>query len=406
MKQPNRFCWFCVIIFLFAISIFGNGCDDDDDDDDDQTMDDDATDDDATDDDALDDDALDDDAGDDDTADDDLPDGCITGDFTLYFGIFHSHSSFSDGKGRPPEAYAYARDEGELDVFALTDHLEYLYIPVPPDKYARLLEVADEFDDPGSYVALAGFEYSLALDLRHFTWAGHSNVFFSPELFTWIMLDYHEFFEELLACPQCLASFNHPGWDGQTNWDGFTYVPEVDPQITTIELSTWDLDAWPFLFEALDQGWHVSPTWNQDNHERGWGTEDDTRTGVWLDVLTRDGVYDALLNRRTFSTLDRNADILLTTSQGCWMGSDLRGTQTATLIVEADDPDAGDGFAALELWGRGEELLAEFDCDSQLTCHWEIELTLPEAGSYVLARAVEDDGDLLVSAPIWLGEAF
>lgn len=335
-----------------------------------------------------------------DTEGDAPPNGCIRGDFSVYFGMFHSHSNFSDGRGTPREAYEHARDQGELDVFALTDHLEMLYIPVPPDKWETLHAIADELYLPGSYVTLVGFEYSSAFDLPFFTSSGHNNVFFSDEMFPIVMLDYHLFYLKLLECPGCLAHFNHPGYGGQTNWDGFTYDPALDPQINQIELSTWDLDAWPYLFEALDQGWHVSPNWNQDNHGGEWGTEDDHRTGLWLEELTRESVYRCLRNRRTFSTLDRNASIRLMTSEGCWMGSILSGCLSATLTIEAVDPDAGDGFDTIELWGPGQELLQEFPCEGNTRCESNVDFALDEAG-YVLVRAVQEDGDLLVSAPIW-----
>jgi len=394
-------------MLLFALPL---ACDDDDDDDDDDdndttTDDDDDNDNDDNDDDDNDDDNNDTAADDDDDDDDDtvLPEGCIAGDFSVYFGMLHSHSAFSDGRGTPRTAYEHARDEGDLDVFALTDHLELLYLPIPPDKWERLHDIADEFYEPGSYVSLVGFEYSSAFDLPTFVSSGHINVFFSDEMFPIIMLDYHYFYELLLQCPDCLAQFNHPGYGGQTNWDNFEYDPDMDSQINQIELSTWHLDAWPFLFEALDKGWRLSPTWNQDNHDGGWGTEDDHRTGLWLSDLTRESVRDCLRDRRTFSTLDKNASLRFQTAEGCWMGSDLSGTTLATLLVEAVDPDEGDGFASLELWGNGEQLLLDFDCAGNQICELEDTLTLSGAGDYVLVRAVQEDGDLLVSAPIWFG---
>jgi len=395
--------------------VVGCGCDDDDHSTGSGQADDDADDPSASsglgdtgdDDTGDDDDTADDDTGDDDTGDDDDDDtqagGCISGEFDLYFGMFHSHSIFSDGRGLPREAFEHARDAGDLDVFALTDHLEMLYIPLPPDKWEILQALADEYNVPGSYVALAGFEYSSAYDIPGFVSSGHNNVFFSEEMFPVIMLDYHVFYQRLLECPTCLGQFNHPGYSGQTNWDGFEYHADVDPQMTQIELSTWGVDGWPFLFDALDQGWHVSPTWNQDNHNKGWGTEDDHRTGLWLSELTREAVLDCLRDRRTFSTLDKNASIRLRTEEDCWMGSILPDVFSATLTIEAEDTDEGDGFATIEIWGPGYELIDEFDCGGATWCErqWEF---IVDASGYVLARAVQEDGDLLVSAPIWLGE--
>ncbi len=38
------------------------------------------------------------------------------GDYTVYYGTLHNHSSFSaDAKGDPQQAYIYARDSSKLD---------------------------------------------------------------------------------------------------------------------------------------------------------------------------------------------------------------------------------------------------------------------------------------------------
>jgi hypothetical protein len=396
---------FSVVLFLLLAILCAGvalGCGDDDDDDN-SSADDDNNDTAAGDDDDDDD---DDDDNNDDNDDDTLPPGCITGDFEPVFGMLHSHSAFSDGHGTPSEAYEWARDQGDLDFFALTDHLEILYLNVPPNKWEILNRVADEFNDPGAYVALVGFEYSLGID--HLgdpvVFTAHNNVFFADELMSNFMFDYHQFYQELAACENCLAQFNHPGWDGQTNWNGFEYVPGLDPQLVLIELSTWGVDAWPFLFECLDQGWHVSPTWNQDNHSREWGTEDDHRTGAWVSELTRPGIREVMEQQRTFSTLDKNATIALMAEGVCWMGSQLTGTLTASLEVFVDDPEPEDGFDVIELFGRNMELLGQVDCAGAPTCDGGWDVTLAQDG-YVVARATQTDGDELVSAPIWLSAA-
>ncbi len=362
------------------------------------------------DDDAVDDDAVDDDAADDDaTDDDDVIDGCITGDFEPAWGMLHSHSLYSDGKGTPREAYTWARDQGKLDFFALTDHLEILHIPIPPDKFEKLLPLADEFNDPGNYVAMAGFEYSLGIDLAataqagQFVFSAHNNVFFVDTLFPMITFDYRMFYEDLLACETCLAQFNHPGWEGQTNWDGFEYYPEVDKQMHLIEMSTWNYDPWEELFQCLDQGWHVSPTWNQDNHNKEWGTEDDHRTGAWVSELTREGFRQVMVQHRTFSTLDKTATIRMMADDVCWMGSELTGTLQASIFVEVFDSDYEDGFTVIELYGKGMELLAEFDCPGGPECTATGYANLVDDG-YVIARAEQLDGDELISAPIWFSK--
>ena len=79
-------------------------------------------------------------------ADEPLPvlQGCMKGDFTAYFGNFHAHTGNSDGEGDPDSALAYARDTGGLDIQAITDHLEQLYLyyaGIPDDEYPGIVEI-------------------------------------------------------------------------------------------------------------------------------------------------------------------------------------------------------------------------------------------------------------------------
>jgi hypothetical protein len=86
----------------------------------------------------------------------------------------------------------------------------------------------------------------------------------------------------------------------------------------------------------------------------------------------------------------------------CWMGSILTGFATLAVEAEATDADAGDGYATLELFGPGQTLVASVACGGAETC--SIGETIDVAGPmYVVARATQTDGDLLVSAPVWVG---
>ena len=87
------------------------------------------------------------------------------------------------------------------------------------------------------------------------------------------------------------------------------------------------------------------------------------------------------------------------------MGSILTGVDEIAVFVQADDPDDGDGYATLELFGTDRSAaLATVDCDGARPC--TLRATLPvDAPLYVVPRAQQEDGDLLVGAPIWAAPA-
>ena len=326
-----------------------------------------------------------------------LPRGCIQGSYTPYFGNFHAHTGYSDGAKTPREAFQYARDVAGLDILVVTDHLEQLHLPLGDRWGACKAEAAAE-QRPGAFVASCGFEYGSGFTpLASST--GHANVFFSADLFVAIQLDFRDFYATLTACADCVGQVNHPGSDKDEHFNHFEYHATADARLNLFEFNSDP--AWELYFEALDAGWHLSPMLNQDNHDADWGTENDHRSGVLLDTLDLPALQAALRQRRTFSTEDKNAAITVIAAGACWMGSILAGTGVVDLVVEARDVDTADGFAAITLYGRGQQQLDDFDCQGQNPCLATFAVTAAQS-PYFVARADQADNDRLIAAPIWL----
>jgi hypothetical protein len=285
--------------------------------------------------------------------------GCITGSFTAYRGDLHAHTGYSDGEQTPQDAFAMARDVAGLDIMVVTDHVEQLLIPPPVDKWGECQAQADGFNAAGSFVASCGFEYGSGMSLVPPCMStGHNNVFFADSLFGATQTDFHDFYASLAGCGPCIGQFNHPGDGDCQTWSNFEYDQPADQKLNLLELSGGG-PAWDLFFVALDAGWTVSPMNNQDNHSANWGTANNRRSGLYLTELTRDALRQAMLDRRTFSSLDQNASIRMMADDVCWMGSILTQYPAASLSVSvtAEDPDAADGFSAIELYGPAKAAL-------------------------------------------------
>ncbi len=324
-----------------------------------------------------------------------LPGGCLTGDYEAFFGLIHSHSTLSDGSGPPEQAFTHARDEAGLDVMVLTDHMEVFY-GQEHLWFEGCGDVADTFYVPGAYLADCGYEYATSV----FGQSGHNNVFYADFLIGG-HLEIPPFYAELAACERCVGQFNHPGGRPLQTWNDYAYDAAADSRMHLMEFNGTE-DPWSHFFRALDAGWHVSPTYNQDNHDTDWGTKDDRRTGLWMSELTREALRDTMVARRTFMSHDRDATIVMWAQDVCWMGSILVGLAQADLRVVA--ADAGEeGFATIELFGPGAALLGSFDCAGANPCEATFAVTV-EGPTYVVARAIQQDGDPLVAAPIWFAQ--
>jgi len=323
--------------------------------------------------------------------------GCVKGSFKPYFGNLHAHTSYSDGKKTPKDAFKYARDVAKLDVMVVTDHVEQLYLPLPLDRWGKCKSQAAAELKAGSFVAACGFEYGSAFTPA-FTSAGHANVFFSPKLFPAIQLNFKDFYKTLAACKTCIGQYNHPGSDKDQHFGNFKYDKAADARMNLFEFNS--KAAWTLFFKALDAGWHLSPVYNQDNHGADWGTKDNTRSGLLMTKLDLKSLAETMGARRTFMTTDKNASIILMAGS-CWMGSVLKGASSLTLTVTVADKDAADSFSAIELYGKGQKKLASGSCKGANPCSTTFNVTAKQS-PYFVARAKQTDGGLLVSAPIWL----
>ena len=326
--------------------------------------------------------------------------GCVEGSFSPYFGNFHAHTADSDGEGSPADAFTMARDVAGLDMMAVTDHLEQLYnlLGMPAADYPECMATAEEMTADGEFLALCGYEYGSGFGLVGST--GHNVVLFNDYLFPMVQLDFHDFYQSVIESPSCVTEFSHPGDEAGMTWSNFEYDAAVDEKMNLFDFKG-NGDTWSLYFQALDAGWHVSPMHDQDNHSANWGTADDTRSAFYMGALTIAALYDAMQDRRSFMTHDKDAAIRLMADATCWMGSVLSGFASLAVDAEATDAEAGDGYATMELYGPGQTLIASVDCGGGESC--AIGDTIDVAGpTYVVARATQTDGDVLVSAPVWV----
>jgi len=331
------------------------------------------------------------------------PVGCIQGDYKVYFGNFHAHTSNSDGVETPDFAFKYGRDEGELDIFAITDHLEQLYTlyGMADSDLPDCIETAKSLTDE-NYLALCGYEYgsgfkvSLETGLNIST--GHSNVFFHDKLFPIAQLDFRDYYKSLETCFDCIAQFNHPGDEETQTFNEFEPYQPIFNKMALYEFNGAG-DVWNLFFLALSKGWYLSPTFNQDNHSANWGTADDNRTGLYMSTFSMDGLMESFVQRRTFATEDKNASIKMLAGGICWMGSQLSGVKNIKISVEVADRD-NEGFEKIELFDGLQNIISEVNCDSKPECVLLFDLSV-EFPMHIVARATQTDGQKIVSAPLW-----
>lgn len=311
-----------------------------------------------------------------------------------YFGQLHAHSTLSSGLDTPEQLYATAVQEG-MDFFAVTDHsnsfdnsrsgnINQDGAAISSDWAAGKAAAADAATE--TFLPLFGYELSWppTRDL------GHIATFCTPG---WLSYEQEEastlerYYEALVSCPGSVSQFNHPG-EYYGDFEDFShYDQRYDDAIFLLEVSAErSFSAYDRYTRALDRGWHVAPSSSQSS--RG-------RTAIWADALTEKAIFDAIRQYRVYATGDPDLSISFTVD-GQSMGSIL--TQAETLEATLSDPtDSVIGLVEVIVDG-GRVFFSQTVQTAQAA------LTIPLSGnhSYYYLRVTQPDGDIAVTAPVWI----
>lgn len=331
-------------------------------------------------------------------------------DWNLYFGQLHAHTDISNGAGSVEEAFQYASQVDGLDFFAVTDHSDSFDnadmgaidadgVDISADWAAGKQAAASVTN--GDFVGLFGFEMTWPEDKQ----LGHISTFNTPGWQTRDQADFENvptalenYYKALTAVPGSVSQFNHPD-TVHGDFERFDhYSPQYDAVVSLLEVAGEDgvVDC-EYYDLALDKGWHVAPTNNQNNHNGQWGDASDARTVVLAKSLTEEALYAAMKDRRVYATQDSDLAIFYELN-GTVMGSILPKSEEAEITVFLSDPtDEAIGNVEVVTDG-GAVLVSEYvETPSQV-------LELPASGgrSYYYLRITQPDGDVAVTAPVWM----
>jgi len=246
-------------------------------------------------------------------------------DYNIFFGQLHSHTSYSDGAGTIFEAYEHAKGVDTIDFLAVTDHsnsfdnagsasLANGSVSTEWTEGHAAAEAATDND----FVALFGYEMTWSNGL------GHVNTFNTQGFQSRTQSDYsvystalQNYYTTLKTDTSSLTQFNHPGTTFGDFSDFSYYDADIDDLITLIEVGNGEgaigssgyFPSYEYYTRALDKGWHVAPSNNQDNHKGNWGDSNTARTVVLADSLSEENIYDAIRNMRVYSTEDNDLEI-------------------------------------------------------------------------------------------------
>ena len=358
--------------------------------------------------------------------------------FQRYFGQLHSHTQYSDGAGSLESALDYVKklpESANVDFVAFTDHSNYfdksgaanpegaLYDMSQATEYSQETwktykdaVAAFNTENAGSMVAIAGFEM---------TWSGgpgHINTFNTPGIVSRNNTTLNnktkdaglQAYYKLLSQTEgvdSISQFNHPGTTFGNFIDFGYWDAGVDTRMYMVEVGNGEgqigaggyYPSYEQYIMALDKGWHVAPTNNQDNHKGRWGNANDARDVILTDDFSESGIYAALRARRMYATEDKNLELDYTVN-GNMMGSIIDVPEKLNFEISFNDPDRTDSIAKVELVVNSGKVAYTWDSAADLT-KGSVSVELAPEYTYYFVRVTEADGDLAVTAPVWVGES-
>lgn len=327
--------------------------------------------------------------------------------YNFYYGVPHSHTSYSDGKGTPTEAYEHARNMG-LDFLIITDHLGRLFnseidwdnqILKDGKMYSKWQMISIESDainkKYNDFLALIGFE------IRTKIW-GHLNVINSKniinkkrgklieELYDWLKTQYN-----------IVVSLNHPSRSSKT----LPTLTKMNRLMNLVEVGNGSTPhkykrSEDCYFKILDNGCHAAPINGQDNHLNNWG-DCDNLTVVIAENLNITSFISAMKLRRIYSTETRTLKLAVK-GNNHWMGSILEMNKGDKLNFDIIAEDISVPIKKLQLISNGGRVLEEKEFQNSHKAQWTPSITITSEPSWYVVKVIHSDDRWGFASPIFV----
>ncbi|MDP4169455.1 MAG: lamin tail domain-containing protein [Bacillota bacterium] len=352
-----------------------------------------------------------------------------------YRGTTHNHTNIShDATGNPEDALKAAQAH-DYDWFAFSDHSH----DIDPEKLGQdtvthkgmqertggtewqtTKDLATQYTKNGSFVVFPAFEMTST------TW-GHSNVFGTDNFIDRNIdnkkyQDLNSYYAWVLTYDNIAAQFNHPDMSANAFNNFMPYDARVDKLFTMLEVGNGSgnygyANAEGKFFSALDLGWHVAPTFGEDNHDGTWG-QTMKRTVIVAKDLSKDSLLDSMKNMRVYMEEDPNftLDVL---ANGAYMGSTVDGS-SLSFDIKGSDPVAesksnpkysylpanytsDDRIQKVELITNGQKVVQSIQPMTK-DFTWKPNVPVTGGQQWFVVRVTQMDGERIYSAPIWTKE--
>ena len=344
----------------------------------------------------------------------------------VYWGDIHNHTKYCDGRGTNEQNYQFARDVSGLDFCSVSSHSENLR----DEEWENSKEVTREFNDPGNFVTIPGYEWSGSTET-----GGDHNVYFledDPPIYRsranfnyysynnyqgkaiqanhiedlYLMLARHYTNKNIIVIP------HYGGRKGNPNW----HNPTLERLIEVYSDHQRSLE---WVQEYLAAGHRTGIMASSDGHignpgysitfpktsrkdmaKIDWSKEEigTSLIAVYAGEQTRESIFHSMYDRHCYGTTgDR---ILLDFRvNGHLMGSEIISETAPEIMISVNGTASIDKIEIL----RNNEVVKDFRPGSEaFEVNWTDNDFNSDKPSYYYTRVLQGNGEEAISSPVWI----
>lgn len=314
---------------------------------------------------------------------------------TPFYGDLHSHCAIGYGHGSAEDAFRNARLQ--LDFACVTAHALWPDMPLrdvrlestvdyhrkgfkrTQEEWDHFQRVVEAFNEPNKFITFLGYEWhSLQYGDHHICLNGSHGEILRADTIEGIRKELRRLSSQGgggILVPHHIGYKS--GYRG-INWA--TFDPELSPVVEIMSMhgvSESDQAPYPFLHTmgprdwgstlqyGLGQGNVVGVVGSTDHHSAHPGSYGHGRMGVWARSLTRAGIWEAILSRRTYALTGDRMVLAFALNQQT-MGTILPSSSERQIEVFVEGGDSVDEIEIiynnrlLQTW-KGETSTSELD---------------------------------------------
>jgi hypothetical protein len=354
-----------------------------------------------------------------------------------YFGNLHSHSGYSDGSkdsattgvSKPAGGYSFAKLSQHFDFLGISEHNHYSSNNNPGmvrTSYGLGLAEAAAANT-GSFLCLYGMEYGVSSSGN-----GHVVIYGFNQLIGWETTGvpnnapnydiyngktrYDSLWRLVKNNPNAFATLAHPSYTDynslassgvNTMWDSaIVGVPFRNGLALTPTANYTDYptsDFFGYYRILLNRGYHIGMSYDHDNHYLNFGRGNAGRLVILAPSLTEPNLYAAMKGMHFYGSDDWNAKIDLKIGTHI-MGDTLSGNTNPVINIVHNDGD-GEMADSIKIWsgvaGSWQDPTIVAVVKQSNTLLYTDNTVTAGSQHYFLAEIVQNDGDRIITSPIW-----